>query len=117
MLAGEKLGNERSDMTSDNQECGSPVAADEVAKWAQSVLTALNVGDIKSGSPLHLKLREVMIAYRDHFEAAKECDHDWEVVDDSFDHEYGCERIVFERCALCDEERPHEPQRFDDDVM
>lgn len=31
-----------------------------------------------------------------------ECDHEWEVVDDSFDHEYGCERIVFERCRLCD---------------
>jgi len=36
----------------------------EVASWAQAVLTALNVGDVKSGSPLHLKLREVMIAYR-----------------------------------------------------
>ena len=39
-------------------------AAREVARWAQAVLTGLNVGDIRSGSPLHLKLREVMIAYR-----------------------------------------------------
>ena len=31
---------------------------------AQAVLTGLNVGDVMSGSPLHLKLREVMIAYR-----------------------------------------------------
>ena len=37
---------------------------DEVASWGQAVLTALNVGDVKSGSLLHLKLREVMIAYR-----------------------------------------------------
>lgn len=36
----------------------------EVAQIAQGVLTALNVGDVQSGSPLHLKLREVMIAYR-----------------------------------------------------
>jgi hypothetical protein len=39
-------------------------ATAQVVVWAQCVLTALNVGDIKSGSPLHLKLREVMIAYR-----------------------------------------------------
>ncbi len=38
-----------------------------------------------------------------------ECDHDWKVVDDSFDHEYGTERIVFERCELCGAEREHEP--------
>lgn len=38
--------------------------AGNVVGWAQAVLTALNVGDVKSGSPLHLKLREVMIAYR-----------------------------------------------------
>ncbi len=37
---------------------------EEVYGWAQAVLTALNVGDVKSGSPLHLKLREIMIAYR-----------------------------------------------------
>lgn len=40
-------------------------ATQEVINWAQSVLTALNVGDVQSGSKLHLKLREVMIAYRD----------------------------------------------------
>lgn len=33
------------------------------------------------------------------------CDHEWECVDDSFDHENGCEQIVFQRCELCGEER------------
>lgn len=46
-----------------------------------------------------------------------ECDHEWEVIDDSFDHEYGCEVIVFERCQLCSAERDHEPMTFDDDVI
>lgn len=36
----------------------------EVLSWAQALLTALNVGDVQSGSLIHLKLREVMIAYR-----------------------------------------------------
>lgn len=42
-------------------ECGR---ASEVVGWAQAVLTALNVGDVHKESPLHLKLREIMIAYR-----------------------------------------------------
>lgn len=36
----------------------------EVYAWASAILTALNVGDIRSGSPLHLKLREVLVEYR-----------------------------------------------------
>lgn len=40
------------------------LALEDVASWAQAMLTALNVGDVKSESPLHLKLREVMINYR-----------------------------------------------------
>ena len=48
---------------------------------------------------------------------AEECDHEWNMVDDSFDHEYGTERIVFERCEKCDKEREHEPRTFDDDVI
>ena len=36
-----------------------------VARWAQATLTALNTGDVKKNSHLHLKLREVMIAYRE----------------------------------------------------
>jgi hypothetical protein len=42
----------------------SEATAGDVLKWAQAMLTALNVGDVASGSQLHLKLREVMIAYR-----------------------------------------------------
>jgi hypothetical protein len=38
--------------------------AAEVVHCAQAVLTALNVGDVQNDSPLHLKLREVMITYR-----------------------------------------------------
>jgi len=45
------------------------------------------------------------------------CDHEWETVDHSFDHEYGCEQIVADVCAACGEERPHDTQRFDDDVI
>lgn len=29
------------------------------------------------------------------------CDHDWEEVDDSFDHEYGTEQIHYRRCLKC----------------
>jgi hypothetical protein len=43
----------------------------EVMHWAQAMLTALNVGDVFSGSGLHLKLREVMIAYREAVAAAE----------------------------------------------
>lgn len=39
-------------------------AAADVVQTAQGILTALNVGDVHSGSMLHLRLREVMIAYR-----------------------------------------------------
>jgi hypothetical protein len=47
-------------------------ASEEPLSWAQAALTALNVGDVKSGSPLHLKLREVMIAYRAALAAVRE---------------------------------------------
>ena len=36
----------------------------EVARWAQAVLTAWNIGPLPQESPLHKKLREVMINYR-----------------------------------------------------
>lgn len=52
-------------MTTQNTTDEPGEAISEVAQCAQAVLTALNVGDIQSGSPLHLKLREVMIAYRE----------------------------------------------------
>ena len=37
---------------------------EKVKVWAQAVLTAMNVGNVERESALHLKLREVMIAYR-----------------------------------------------------
>ena len=37
------------------------------------------------------------------------CDHEWEFVDDSFDHAFGTERVHFERCTKCDTTRPSEP--------
>ena len=40
------------------------LAARQALNWAQATLNVLNVGNIKSGSLMHLKLREVMIAYR-----------------------------------------------------
>lgn len=49
---------------------GLAAAVQDVLSWAQATLTALNVGDVHSGSLLHLKLREVMIAYREAKELA-----------------------------------------------
>jgi hypothetical protein len=34
------------------------------------------------------------------------CDHDWKFCDESFDHEYGCERVHVWRCEKCDAEKP-----------
>ena len=36
------------------------------------------------------------------------CDHVWHTVDDSFDHEFGTEVIVYDECELCGKTRPHE---------
>jgi len=35
-------------------------------------------------------------------EVIEACDHKWEFVDESFDHEFGCERIHYMRCEKCD---------------
>jgi hypothetical protein len=57
--------NQWVDLTAELIRLRSEVAAlTEVYNWAQCTLTALNVSDVASGSPLHLKLREVLIAYR-----------------------------------------------------
>lgn len=38
-----------------------------------------------------------------------ECEHEWEVRDDSFDHEFGTEKIPpYEVCLKCDAHREHE---------
>ncbi len=38
--------------------------AEAVVGWAQALLTALNIGYVGTDSPIHKKLREVMIEYR-----------------------------------------------------
>lgn len=42
-------------------------------------------------------------------------DHEWEFQQDSFDHEYGTERVHYWRCATCDETREMEPGDYDDE--
>ncbi len=38
----------------------------------------------------------------------EECDHDWKVVDESFDHEFGTEKVVYELCEKCGATHEHE---------
>lgn len=47
----------------------------------------------------------------------KDCDHEWEIIDQSYDHEYGCETIIFQKCIICGEERDYDSPRFEDDVL
>ena len=42
-----------------------------------------------------------------------EYDHDWELQDDSFDHEFGCEQIQYYRCEICDAEKDLEAADYD----
>lgn len=44
-----------------------------------------------------------------------EIDHEWEFVDDSFDHEFGTERVHYWRCSRCDATREMEAGDYDDD--
>jgi len=30
-----------------------------------------------------------------------ECDHEWKMIDDSFDHEFGTEQIYYYECEHC----------------
>ncbi len=48
--------------------------------------------------------------------ASEECDHKWQVIDDSISHELGTKIDIFERCELCDKEREYEPI-FGDEVL
>ena len=38
-------------------------------------------------------------------QSKNECDHDWELKDDSFDHEFGCEQIQYYECVNCEATR------------
>ena len=42
-------------------------------------------------------------------------DHEWEFTDDSFDHEFGTERIHYWTCTHCGETRGMGPGDYDDD--
>jgi hypothetical protein len=41
-------------------------------------------------------------------------DHEWELVDDSFDHEFGTEIIRYFRCERCGETKEIGPRDLDD---
>ena len=44
----------------------------------------------------------------------QECDHEWVIQDDSFDHEYGTEVIRYFVCKHCDAVRDIESGDYDD---
>ena len=44
-----------------------------------------------------------------------EFDHDWKFRDDSFDHEYGTERIWYWECERCGETKEMEPGDYYED--
>lgn len=41
-------------------------------------------------------------------------DHDWQFQDDSFDHEFGTERVHYWQCANCEATRDMEPGDYHD---
>jgi len=56
-------------------------------------------------------------SHRQYRRPREQCDHQWEIIDHSFDHEYGTEQIVVQQCDVCGEERPYDyPVPGDDDV-
>lgn len=42
-------------------------------------------------------------------------DHSWELQDDSFDHEFGTERIIYWQCTDCGASKPVGPHDLDED--
>ena len=42
-------------------------------------------------------------------------DHEWEFQDDSFDHEYGTERVHYWRCVQCEAVREMEASDYEDE--
>jgi hypothetical protein len=41
------------------------------------------------------------------------CDHEWETVDESFDHEFGTEIVVYDMCKVCEAVTPYEGMDYD----
>lgn len=56
---------------------------------------------------------------RDEFQAElqKICDHDWQHIDDSFDHEFGTEQVHSCLCEKCGATKPYEPETFGDEAI
>lgn len=56
---------------------------------------------------------------RDEFQAElqKVCDHDWQHIDDSFDHEFGTEQLHSCLCEKCGATKPYEPETFGDEAI
>ena len=44
-------------------------------------------------------------------------DHDWKFQDDSFDHEFGTERVHYWQCERCGAMREMEAADYDDDGL
>ena len=46
--------------------------------------------------------------------APAECDHEWVLRDDSFDHEFGTEQVFYWECQFCDATKETEAGDFHD---
>lgn len=60
-----KVNNPRREMRGEEQGMSEKEKLDEVIRAAQTVLGALNTGDLQKDSPICIKLRDVMIAYQE----------------------------------------------------
>jgi len=40
----------------------------------------------------------------------EKCEHELEFVDDSFDHEFGTEKITYMQCTICGATRDEDPE-------
>ena len=56
-----------------------------------------------------------MITAEPGFPLCEDGDHDWEFVDDSFDHEFGTERIHYWSCTKCWATKDVEAEDYDDE--
>lgn len=41
------------------------------------------------------------------------CDHDWELKDESFNHEFGCEQVQYYECVKCEKTKDLEAVDYD----
>ena len=45
------------------------------------------------------------------------CDHVFELVDESFDHEFGTEPVMYWRCLVCDKIEEPGPHDFEESML